>query len=146
MIDLGVRDVEHPVQQLTVMPRTSAVSPLRNLSQRIPGNVSDAHEPQQPATPKATSGHRTSLAHVPLGQLVGDVEGLPYVRIVEVGGGGCGVGAGGVHTHLALRTQQNLQGTERASGAVLARLAAPHPAGKKPTPLHTCCHVRLSGR
>lgn len=35
------------------------------------------------------------VAHVPLGQLLGDVEGLPDIRVVEVGGGGCCVRAGG---------------------------------------------------
>lgn len=54
------------------------------------------------------SGHESSLAHVPSGQLLGDVEGLPNIRVVEVGGRGCGVCAGGVQAHLVPGTQQPL--------------------------------------
>lgn len=47
------------------------------------------------ATSCTARGHGSSLAHVPAGQLLRDVEGLPDIRVVEVGGGGGGVGAGG---------------------------------------------------
>lgn len=98
------------------------VPPLRNPRQRIPRNLSDAHEPQQPTSPQA----RTSLAQVPVGQLLGDVEGLPHERVVEVGGGSCGVGTGGIHVHSNPRTQQCLGGTDK-SVRVFASLPRPNP-------------------
>lgn len=38
------------------------------------------------------------------------MEGLPNIRVVEVGGGGCGVGAGGIQAYLVPRTQQQCLG------------------------------------
>lgn len=129
----------------SLSPRVPVVPPLRNPNQRIPGNLCDAHEPLQPATLQAMSGHRTSLAHVPAGQLLGDVEGLPHESVIEVGGGGCGVGAGGIQVHRNPRTQQFLGG--RRSVRVFASLPGPSPPrGEEGQALHTWCHIRLTGR
>lgn len=75
------------------------------------------------------SGHRSSLAHVPAGQLLGDVEGLPNIWVVEVGGGGCGVGAGGIQAYLVPRTQQQCLGAG-TQGEGLYSSAPPTPLGK----------------
>ena len=83
-----------------------------------------------PATPGAAAGRKASLAHVPVGQLLGDVEGLPHIGVVEVRGGGCGVGAGGVHAQPIPRTQQCLGA--RTAGQGLRFLASPTP----PPPRH----------
>lgn len=91
----------------------------------MPGDLSEAHKPQQSATPRATSTHRNPLAQVPAGQLLGNVERLPHVRVVEVVGGGRGVGAGGVQVHLLPRTQQRLGGGHRGSGYWLPCPAVP---------------------
>lgn len=82
-------DVKHPVQLIS----------SRNPTQKIPGNLLVPTSPSNPPPP-VTGGHRASLAHVPLWQLFRDVEGLPHVRVVEVGGSSCRVGAGGVHAHF----------------------------------------------
>lgn len=58
------------------------------------------------ATSYTTSSHRSSLAHVPAGQRLRDVESLPNIRVVEVGGGGCGVGAWRIQAYLVPRPKQ----------------------------------------
>lgn len=87
------------------------------------------------ATSCTARGHGSSLAHVPAGQLLRDVEGLPDIRVVEVGGGGGGVGAGGIQADLVPRAQQQCLGA-RAQGEGLYSSATPTPWGK-PMPLHT---------
>lgn len=36
------------------------------------------------------------------------MQGLPYIRVIEVGRGSSGIRAGGIHAHLLSRTQQGL--------------------------------------
>lgn len=79
---------------------------------------------------------RPLLAHVPGGHLLRDVERLAHIRVVEVGGGSSGIGAGRIHVHFVPSSQQQLGGTERnQTRAWLSRLGLPQALGSKAGPL-----------
>lgn len=88
------------------------------------------------------SGHRSSLAHVPVGQRLRDVESLPNVWVVEVGGRGRGVGAGRIQAYLFPRTQQQCLGawTQGRGERAFNSLTSPLPPGTA----HTLAYLRKS--